>query len=225
MTPVHWIIQEDQGDSSAARRMVQALESASHVPHLVWLNKSLDVPLIPNLPDDAAIVCHGQGFVTRASHHPRLKAGLFFDPETFRWEAFRSGWEGAVLSSDGRAMALSDARDFLKNGATAFVRPDSDSKVFEGAVYDAFRLETVTKQSAVPSATPVVVASPLNIEAGRFFGVNREIVGCSEYRRWAAPPARALYLTWQLILPQTSRCAGHLRTYTASISQPAMIGY
>jgi hypothetical protein len=29
--------------------MVQALESDSHVSHLVWLNKSLDVPPIPNL--------------------------------------------------------------------------------------------------------------------------------------------------------------------------------
>jgi hypothetical protein len=102
--------------------MVQALESDGHVPHLVWLNKSLDVPLIPNLPDDAPIVCHGQGFVTRAPHHPRLKAGLFFDPETFPWEAFRSGWGEAILSSHGRVMALSDARDFLQNGATAFVR-------------------------------------------------------------------------------------------------------
>ncbi len=60
--------------------MVQALESDSHLPHLVWLNKSLDVPLIPNLPDDAPIVCHGQGFVTRAAHHPRPKAGLFLIP-------------------------------------------------------------------------------------------------------------------------------------------------
>ena len=188
MTPVHWIIQENQGDSTAVRRMVQALESDGHVPHLVWLNKSLDVPLIPNLPDNAPIVCHGQGFVTRVPDHPRLKAGLFFDPETFCWEAFRSGWGEAILSSDGRVMALSDARDFLQNGATAFVRPDSDSKAFEGAVYDAFRLEAVTKQSTVPSAIQVVVASPLNIEAEwRFFVVNREIVGCSEYRRWGRP--------------------------------------
>jgi hypothetical protein len=127
----------------------------------------------------------GKGFVTRALHHPRLKPGLFFDAETFRWAAFRSGWEGAILSSDGRVMALSDARDFLQNRATAFVRPDSDSKVFEGGVYDASSLEAVTKQTAVPNATPVIVASPLNIEAEwRFFVVNREIVGCSEYRRW-----------------------------------------
>jgi hypothetical protein len=188
MTSVHWIIQENQGDSIPVRRMVQALESDGHVPHLVWLNRGVDVPPIPDLPGDARIVCHGQGFVTRALNHPRLKPGLFFDPETFRWAAFRSGWEGAVLSCDGSVVALSDAQDFLQNGATAFVRPDSDSKVFEGAVYDASRLAAVTKQSAIPSATPVVVASPLKIEAEwRFFVVNREIVGCSEYRRWGRP--------------------------------------
>jgi hypothetical protein len=64
MAPVHWIIQENQGDSDSVRRIVQALESVGHVPHLVWLTKSLDVPSIPDLPDDAAIVCHGQGFIT-----------------------------------------------------------------------------------------------------------------------------------------------------------------
>ena len=93
MAPVHWVIQENQGDSDSVRRIVQALESDRHVPHLVWLTKSLDVPPIPDLPDDAPIVCHGQGFVTRALHHPRLKAGLFFDPEKFQWSAFRSGWK------------------------------------------------------------------------------------------------------------------------------------
>src|SRR5215469_2354595 len=66
MPPVHWIIQENQGDSDTVRRMVSALESDRHVPHLVWLTKSLDVPPIPDLPDDVVIVCHGQGFTTRA---------------------------------------------------------------------------------------------------------------------------------------------------------------
>ena len=188
MTSVHWIIQENQGDSDGVRRIVQTLESEGHVPHLVSLNKSLNVPPIPDLPDDAPIVCHGQGFVTRALHHPRFKPGLFFNPLTFRWTAFRSGWEGAILSSDGRVMALSDAREFLQGGATAFVRPDSDSKLFDGGVYDAHRFAAVTSQMAIPDATLVIVALPLTIEAEwRFFVVNREIVGCSEYRRWGRP--------------------------------------
>jgi len=101
MTPVHWIIQENQGDSDSVRRMVQALESDGHVPHLIWLTRSADVPPIPDLPGDAPIVCHGQGFISRALHHKRLKHGLFFDPGEFQWSSFRSGWEGAMLSSDG----------------------------------------------------------------------------------------------------------------------------
>src|SRR5215472_13531067 len=117
MISVHWVIQENQGDRDGVRRLVQALESGGHVPYLVWLTRSLDVPAIPDLPDDAPIVCHGQGFVTRALHHPRLKPGLFFDPEQFQWSSFRSGWKGAMLSSDGQIMALSDAREFLRNGA------------------------------------------------------------------------------------------------------------
>jgi hypothetical protein len=129
MSPVHWVIQENQGDSENVRRMMQALEVDGHVAHLVCLTNSLDIPPIQGLPDEGPIVCHGQGFITRALHHPRLKRGLFFNPDRFRWEAFRSGWEGAILSSDGRVMTLSEARDFLKNGAKAFIRPDADSKV------------------------------------------------------------------------------------------------
>ena len=188
MAAIHWIIQENQGDSDTVRRMVSALESDGHVPHLVWLTKSLDVPPIPDLPDDAAIVCHGQGFTTRALHHPRLKHGLFFDPEKFKWSAFRAGWQEAMLSSDGRIMSLSDARNLLRNGATAFVRPDSDSKVFDGGVYDASGLSSATPEMCVLPTTAVMVASPCTIEAEwRFFIVDREIVGCSEYRRWGRP--------------------------------------
>ena len=188
MRAVHWVIQENQGDSSTVRRMVQALESDGHVPHLVWLVKSLEVPPIPDLPDGVPIVCHGQGFVTRALHHPRLKAGMFFNPEIFRWEAFRSGWAGAMLSSDARAMTLSEAQVFLRQTGSAFVRPDADSKIFEGGVYDASRLAAVTEATAVPASTPVIIASTLDIEAEwRFFIVDREVVGCSEYRRWGRP--------------------------------------
>ncbi len=203
---VHWVIQENQGDSGNVRRMVQALELDDHVPHLVGLKKGTDIPPIPDLPDEGPIVCHGQGFITRALHHPRLKHGLFFNPDRFRWEAFRSGWEGAMLSSDGRVMALSDAKDFLQSGATAFVRPDSDTKVFDGGVYDASSLTAATEGIAVPS-TPVVVASPCSIQAEwRFFVVAGEIVGCSEYRRFGRPsidgtvPHLAIELAAQLAL-------------------------
>lgn len=188
MTPVHWIIQENQGDSTEVSRLVRAVESEGHVAHLVHLTKSLDIPPILDLPDNAPLVCHGPGFVTRAPLSARLKPGLFFDPETFRWQALFEAWGEAMLSRDGRVMALPDAQKCLRNGATAFVRPDADSKLFEGAVYDSTSLAAVIGKEKISSETPVVVASPLNLEAEwRFFVVDREIVGCSEYKRWGHP--------------------------------------
>lgn len=90
-----------------------------------------------------------------------------------------------MLSSDGRVMSVSDARELLRNGATAFVRPDSDSKTFEGGVYDESGFVAATHEVRVAPATAVIVASPCTIKAEwRFFVVDREIVGCSEYRRW-----------------------------------------
>ena len=93
-----------------------------------------------------------------------------------------------MLSSDGRIMSLSDAREFLRNGLTAFVRPDSDSKVFDGGVYDAAGLIAATPEIHAAPTTSVIVASQCAIEAEwRFFVVDREIVGCSEYKRWGRP--------------------------------------
>jgi ATP-grasp domain-containing protein len=167
------------------RAMVDALGADGHVHHLVWLNKGLEIPVIPDLPDGTPLVCHGPAFIPRALNHARLRSGLFFDSATFCWSAFSTGWKGSMLSSDGRVVSLSAARELLHSGAKAFVRPDSDSKLFEGGVYDSSALGAILKESRVSGATPVVVASPVNIDAEwRFFVVASEIVGCSEYRRW-----------------------------------------
>jgi len=129
-----------------------------------------------------------QSSVTGKDSLPELRNTLAFDPEKIRWSTFRSGWEGAMLSSDGRIMSVLDARDLLRNGATAFVRPDSDSKIFDGGVYDAPGLVAATPEIRVAPTTAVILASPRTIEAEwRFFVVDREIVGCSEYRRWGRP--------------------------------------
>ena len=185
MVPVHWVIQENQRDSVGVRAIVQSLESDGHVPHLVWLSRGTEVPAIPDLPDGAPLVCHGPGFITRAGHHPRLRLGLFFDPATFCWSACRAGWEEKMLSVDGQVMSLSAAQELLGKGAAAFIRPDSDSKVFDGGVYDASSFAATTRKIPNRGEMSVMVASPVDIEAEwRFFIVEKEVVGCSEYRRW-----------------------------------------
>ena len=185
MTPVHWVIQENQRDPEGVRAILQALESDGHVPHLVWLSKDACVPAIPDLPDFAPLVCHGPGFVTRALHHARLRPGLFFDPATFCWSAFHSGWKEKMLSVDGQVMSLSAAQDLLSKGTEAFIRPDSDSKIFDGRVYDAFGFSAVARRISNRDTISVMLASPVEIEAEwRFFIVENAVVGCPEYRRW-----------------------------------------
>ena len=214
--PVHWVIQENQGDDHAVREMVQTLAADGHVPHLLYLSKGVGIPPIPDLPHDAPLVCHGPAFVTRVVNYPRLRPGVFFNPETFRWSAFNAGWKGAMLSSDGLVMPLSAAREYLRGRAAAFVRPDLDSKVFEGGVYDVSAVALLAEQSGVDDSIPVVVASSITIEAEwRFFVVASEIVDCSEYRRFGRPstqgsvPHMAIELAQELALrwsPQDVYC-------------------
>jgi len=57
-----------------------------------------------------------------------------------------------MLSFDAQIMSLPDARDFLRDRATAFVRPDSDSKIFDGGLYDESSLT-----SAITQNRPMVI--------------------------------------------------------------------
>jgi hypothetical protein len=118
-------------------------------------------------------------------NYPRLRPGIFYHPETFRWSAYQLGWREAMLSADGRVVPLATARTLRGSSVRAFIRPDSDSKAFEGGLYDDVGLATATRRTSVSETTPVVFASPVKIEAEwRFFIVKSEVVGCSEYRHW-----------------------------------------
>ena len=201
---VHWLIQANHGAALDVQAMADALTADGQVPHLVQLARGEPIPDIPELPDQAPIVCHGPGFLTRAVGHPRFSKGLFFDDQAFRWSTFREHWGEAMLAPEGRLSSLAEAQAELQKVEKAFVRPDEDSKVFDGGVFDAPGLLAKTRN--LPSVTPVIVAAPRVIDAEwRFFIVDKEVVGCSEYRRWGEPsmdgyvPHRAIDLAADLI--------------------------
>ncbi|NEX94858.1 hypothetical protein [Caulobacter sp. 17J65-9] len=136
-TAVHWVIQANRGAALDVEAMAETLRADGHVAHLLTLEKGAPAPEIPDLPDAAPIVCHGPGFLTRAYGHPRLGAGLFFDRDAFRWSTFRAFWGEAMLATDADVTTLEAAQKRLADGASAFIRPDADSKAFDGGVYDA----------------------------------------------------------------------------------------
>ena len=89
-----------------------------------------------------------------------------------------------MLSADGRAVTVAEAALMLRQRGPSFLRPDSDSKQFDGGVYEPERFERLRRALAIADSMPAVIASPVRLDAEwRFFVVDGEVAGCSEYRR------------------------------------------
>lgn len=193
---VHWLIQRNQGDPFFVDSMKDVLEDLGIPCHLVDLKGfSPDIPEVPGLPAGSAVVCYGPSFVPRALSRSDWQPGIFFSAETFRWSAFRTGWDGLMLSRNAEVLPLAQARTRLCDGVRLFIRPDEDSKAFDGGVHDRASLDAALDAARRPDGsplstddTPVVLAAPETVEAEwRLFIVERAVVAASEYRRFGRP--------------------------------------
>jgi hypothetical protein len=54
-----------------------------------------------------------------------------------------------MLSDDACVVPLDAARELLRDRGQAFIRPDSDSKAFEGGLYNDIGLATATRGTSV----------------------------------------------------------------------------
>lgn len=123
----------------------------------------------------------------RAFGREELSPGIFFDPGTFRWSAFADAWGGLVLSRGASIVSAGDAAARIGSGRM-FVRPDGDTKSFDGGVFEADALRAVLEASSakglVDSDTPVDLAPSVPVDAEwRTFVVGGEVVAASFYRK------------------------------------------
>lgn len=186
MMSIQWLLQSNHPNLSTIREIEGILLEQGNIVHMVPLKgHSSDLPDLGMLGACEPVVCYGPSFVPRAFANPALVPGIFFDPESFRWSAFQSGWKEMLLS-DGHVVPALDAPDVIRS--PSFVRPDEDSKAFDGGVFDAKGLadtiELGLKRGVLQPDTPLVVAEPVGIDAEwRTFIVGGEVVGASSYRR------------------------------------------
>ena len=122
---------------------------------------------------------------------PKVACWIGFDPLTFCWLAFRSGWGAeAMISEDARLLSLDEAKKELQRGAIC-VYPAGcgfeEIRRCRGIHAEAF--DAATARMTAGSGDLVVVISAVAIDAEwRFFIVDGEIVDCSGYiRRWVRP--------------------------------------
>lgn len=182
MPHVHWIIQENNRTVGTVGALVEAVQANGDAAHLVTLEDGLPIPPVEQLPRGAPLVCHGPGFVTRALTDPRYQSGLYFDRATFRWSAFQANWGQLMLARDGKVVSL-EAALAMVDSRSKFVRPDADSKAFDGGIYDGESLRTITAMWRGKITESVVVSEPIQIDAEwRLFIVEDRVIASSQYR-------------------------------------------
>lgn len=186
MTSIQWLLQSNHPNLSTIRELAAILRDQGNAVHMATLKgHSTELPDLSMLNPSDPVVCYGPSFVPRAFAYPALNPGIFFDPASFRWSAFDAGWDGMMLSS-GRVVPAVAAPDMV--GVQAFVRPDEDSKAFDGGIFDeksmAETIDLALMRGLLQPDTPVVVAEPVRVDAEwRTFVVGGEVVAASSYRR------------------------------------------
>ena len=188
MTSVQWLLQSNHPNPSAIREIELILRRQGHDVHSTELRGYSDAAFdIGSLDMDIPVVCYGPSFVPRALRYPELSPGIFFDPATFRWSAFRNGWGELMVSANADVVTVSHAASRLGTGSV-FVRPDEDSKAFNGGLFDRASLEltidAAIRKGRIGGDTLVVVAEPVQIDAEwRTFVVGGQVVASSSYRK------------------------------------------
>lgn len=174
---------------------------------------SREVPALP-FDDGRRILCYGASFVPRIATETAWRPGIYFDPALFRWSVMAARWGELMFTPDGALATAAEVLARLETGPR-FVRPDADSKLFDGARYDSPAELRAALGKADP-ATPVVHGEPRTVDAEwRCFVADGHIVDASEYRRAGSPsmhrgaPPRVLDVVETAIsrwLPATVTC-------------------
>jgi hypothetical protein len=182
-----WLLQDNHPNLSSIREIEVILrDQGNHVALVALKGHSNEIPETEALDMSRPTVCYGPSFVPRALGYPDLSPGIFFDPATFRWSAFHAGWGDLMLSVDALVMRPTEAMSRITI-ESMFVRPDEDSKAFDGGLYDRRTLTAVLgsaiEKGRVNDNTQIVIARPIRIDAEwRTFIVGGEVVAASSYR-------------------------------------------
>jgi hypothetical protein len=188
MINVQWLLQSNHPNLPGIGEIAAILRDQGCDVHAVALKgHSAEIPDTGTLDLSRPVVCYGPSFVPRALKYRELSPGISFDTGMFRWSAFHEGWGDLMISAD--AVVTDTAAAVSRLGSrTMFVRPDEDSKAFDGGLFDAGSLNAVVAQAIekghINAGTPVVVAEAVPIDMEwRIFVVGRQVVAASSYRK------------------------------------------
>jgi hypothetical protein len=188
--PLSWILQTNL----IKQEIVDAITAALRADSIPW-QEVKSVPFSDELPEmtleaDHFYVVYGSTtLILNAARHPRLKRGVFLDPDQFTAENYLQRWGDRMLNADSRILSLEDFATEQHNSASEwFLRPNEDDKSFSGTVMTFEAVQQLAKNlrdSNNPTLHPqtlVCVSSPKVIEKEwRHFIVDGKVVDTSGY--------------------------------------------
>jgi hypothetical protein len=197
-----WVLQANLRDRAFLAQLKVELgalgEAWCEVPVVPFTS---ELPALPFVAEDRTVICYGPSFVPRVASASGWRPGIFFDDVAFRWSTMAARWGDLMFSRDGAVATIAEVAARLRDEpAPLFVRPDADSKAFDGGTCDD-DATLFARIGTTPAETPVIWARVRPVDAEwRCFVVGGEVVDASEYRRAGRPslfrgaPPRAIEL-------------------------------
>jgi len=191
MKKVRWIIQDNNYADKDKKALVSACQKYDLKHQLVSIIPfSEELPSFPHQDDHENIYYGSTTMMNRVYEQFNAPLGLFYDHETFSMQNYIKQWGKHMLSSDAQFMTL---ETFAQQNQPAdqlfFIRPDADSKAFNGQVLSFAEIQTWAKRLAdlgeeeeLHPKTKIMASTPYHIEKEwRNFIINGKVFTSSRY--------------------------------------------
>lgn len=185
---IHWVLQNNLGKTTDITKMADFLD----VQGVSWEHIAVipfDDANIEGIATDNVTVFYGSsGLVHRVHTQGKWSPGVFFEPERFQFKALQQGYGKHLLNADSEVLSVKEllGRSY-SNDELFFVRPDSDTKAFTGALMTfeevlAWKDALVDAKGLLTFDTMVQVAKPkVIVRELRNFIVNGKVSTSSYY--------------------------------------------
>ncbi len=186
---INWVLQKNLTQTRVLKQIKAALNGVDELWETVEVIPfSREIPEIQH-KNTFTIPYGSTTFMLNAFADENLQQGVFYDPNTFNMQNYVDQWKDQVLNSSGSLLLFGEIAALESQAEEQwFIRPNHDSKAFDGRVAHFEQLVKWSEricQLDIPelhAETPVWMAPPRNItKEWRLFIVDNVIVSVSKY--------------------------------------------
>lgn len=182
----------------------------------------------PVIEPGGNVIAYGSLGIQKLCNREGWAPGVWYDPETFNYQAYADALGDLLLNHDMKRMALSHLPAYLvgKPEKPFFIKPNGDTKEFAGTVLSPAEADDWIKQMRdsgyIDEADFDVIVAPVKTLGceWRAVVVDGVIASCSLYRQWnTVRPERHIIPEVELVIQQAHKRHAPADVYVVDIAQ------